>query len=313
MMLASAAAPREDRGMPKAQANGIELEYDTFGDRGAEPHLLIMGLGAQMVLWHEEFCQLLADRGHYVVRFDNRDIGLSTKFAAAGVPNVLQMMMDLQLGKPVSSPYSLDDMADDAAELLEALGIERAHVCGASMGGMIAQTLAIRHPGRVKSLVSIMSTTGERGLPPPRPEIAAVLVQPMPTDRESAIQRSLMVFRTIGSPGFPFDEEMVRTFAARQYDRCFHPEGQARQLAAILAHGGRREKLQGLRVPALVIHGADDPLIPVEGGRDTAAAIPGAELLVIDGMGHDNPRPAWPRVVESICALTTRAARSAAA
>jgi len=296
--------------MPRVESNGIEIEYDTFGDRGAEPLLLVMGLGAQMVLWHEDFCQQLAERGHVVVRFDNRDIGLSTKIAAAGVPNLLQMMMDAAMGKPVTAPYSLDDMADDTAGLLTALGIERAHVCGASMGGMIAQTVAIRHADRVKSLVSIMSTTGDRGLPPPRPEIASVLISPMPSDRAGAIERGVAVFRAIGSPGFPFDEEMVRQRAALQYDRCFHPEGQARQLAAILAHGSRREKLREVRVPTLVIHGADDPLVPVEGGKDTAAAIPGAELMIIEGMGHDNPRPAWPRVIDSICALTSRAVRS---
>lgn len=296
--------------MPRVESNGIEIEYDTFGDRGAEPLLLVMGLGAQMVLWHEDFCAELAERGHFVVRFDNRDIGLSTKIEAAGVPNLLQMMVDASMGKPVTAPYSLDDMADDTAGLLTALGIERAHVCGASMGGMIAQTVAIRHPDRVKSLVSIMSTTGDRGLPPPRAEVASVLISPMPSDRAGAIERGVAVFRAIGSPGFPFEEDMVRERAALQYDRCFHPEGQARQLAAILAHGSRREKLRDVRVPTLVIHGADDPLVPVDGGRDTAAAIPGAELLVIDGMGHDNPRPVWPRVIESICALTSRAASS---
>ena len=294
--------------MPTARANGIELEYDTFGRPDAEPLLLVMGLGAQMVLWEEDFCELLAERGHFVVRFDNRDIGLSTKMSSHGVPNILQMMIDAQAGKPLSAPYTLDDMADDTAGLLDALEIERAHVCGASMGGMIAQTLAIRHPARVKSLTSIMSTTGAPDLPGPRPEAAAALVTPIPTDRDGAIERGVMVFRTIGSPGFPFDEESVRRRAALQYDRCHHPEGQARQLAAIFAHGSRRERLRDVRVPALVIHGADDPLVPVEGGHDTAASIPGAELLIIEGMGHDNPRDAWPRVIDSICALTARAA-----
>jgi pimeloyl-ACP methyl ester carboxylesterase len=296
--------------MPTARANGIELEYDTFGRPDAEPLLLVMGLGAQMVLWEEDFCELLAERGHFVIRFDNRDIGLSTKFASHGVPDVLQMMMDGMAGKPLSAPYTLDDMADDAAGLLDALDIGRAHVCGASMGGMIAQTLAIRHPARVKSLTSIMSTTGAPDLPGPRPEAAAVLVTPIPTDRDGAIERGVTVFRTIGSPGFPFDEEGTRRRAALQYDRCHHPEGQARQLAAILAHGSRRERLRDVRVPALVIHGADDPLVPVEGGHDTAASIPNAELLIIEGMGHDNPRDAWPRVIDSICALTSRAAGS---
>ncbi|MBY0275736.1 alpha/beta fold hydrolase [Candidatus Binatia bacterium] len=294
--------------MPRAHANGIELEYDTFGRPDAEPLLLVMGLGAQMVVWEEEFCELLAARGHFVIRFDNRDIGLSTKLASHGMPNLLQMMLDAQAGLPLAAPYTLDDMADDTAGLLDALGIARAHVCGASMGGMIAQTLAIRHPARVKSLVSIMSTTGAPDLPGPRPEAATVLLTPVPADRDAAIERVVTVFRTIGSPGFPFDEHGLRARAALQYDRSHHPEGQMRQLAAILAHGSRREKLRELRVPALVIHGADDPLVPVEGGHDTAAAIPGAELLIIDGMGHDNPRDAWPRVVDAIAALTARAA-----
>jgi pimeloyl-ACP methyl ester carboxylesterase len=200
----------------------------------------------------------------------------------------------------------LDDMADDAAGLLDFLGLQSAHVCGASMGGMIAQSLAIRHPERVRSLVSIMSTTGDRSLPPPRPEIASVLLAPMPSDRAGAIDRSVMVFRAIGSPGFPFDEEAVRERAGLQFDRCFHPEGQMRQMAAIVASGSRTEKLGAVRVPTLVIHGVDDPLVPVEGGRATAAAIPGAELLEIPGMGHDNPRDLWVSVVDAIAKLTAR-------
>lgn len=299
--------------MPTLAANGIEIAYDTFGDPAAEPMLLVMGLGSQMLFWHEDFCRMLAERGHYVVRFDNRDIGLSTKFAHAGVPNLMDVISASLQGLPVRVPYTLDDMADDAAGLLDALGIPSAHVVGASMGGMIAQTLAIRHPRRVKSLVSIMSTTGDPSLPQAKPEVLMVIMQPPAQDRDGAIERAVNVFRAIGSPGFPFDEEMVRDRAARSFDRCYHPEGQARQLAAIFAHGSRRDALQRLNVPALVIHGDSDPLVPVEGGIDTAAAIPGAELIVVKGMGHDNPRPVWPGAVEAISRLTQRAAGARAA
>lgn len=293
--------------MPNVKANGIQIEYDTFGKSSDEPLLLIMGLGSQMVLWHEDFCQMLADSGHYVIRFDNRDVGLSTKFEALGIPDVMRMMGNLMERKPVEAPYSIDDMADDAVGLLDALGIDRAHVCGASMGGMIAQTVAFRHPPRVKSLTSIMSTTGDPSLPPSKPEALALLVTPPPADRDGLIERSVTVWRTIGSPGFPFDEEFIRARSAMVYDRCFYPQGQVRQLAAILAHGSRRERLRSIRVPTLVIHGADDPLVPVEAGKDTAAHIEGAELMLVEGMGHDNPRQVWPRAVEAISKLTRRA------
>jgi pimeloyl-ACP methyl ester carboxylesterase len=293
--------------MPNVTANGIRIEYDTFGKPGDQPLLLVMGLGGQMIQWHEEFCQQLAQRGHYVIRFDNRDVGLSTKLDEAGVPDIFGIVRAVASGEPVRVPYTLDDMADDAVGLLDALGIDGAHVCGASMGGMIAQTIAIRRPERVRSLVSIMSTTGHRDLPQAKPEVFSLLVTPAPADRAGFIDHSVVLWRTIGSPGFPFDEQMTRERSALTYDRCFHPAGPARQLAAILAHGSRREALRGVKVPALVIHGADDPLIPVEGGRDTAAAIPGAELIVIEGMGHDNPRPIWPRLVGAIADLTRRA------
>src|SRR5262245_46093308 len=181
--------------MPNIQANGINIEYDSFGKTSDEPVLLIMGLGSQMIFWHEEFCRMLADNGHYVIRFDNRDIGLSTKFEAAGVPNILELMSARVMGQPVQVAYTLDDMADDCVGLLDGLGIERVHLCGASMGGMIAQTVAIRHPSRVKSLTSIMSTTGELHLPQVKPEVLSVLLEPIPTDREGAIQRGVRVFR----------------------------------------------------------------------------------------------------------------------
>jgi pimeloyl-ACP methyl ester carboxylesterase len=291
--------------VPQARANGISLEYETFGDERERPLLLTMGLGAQMVLWDEAFCEALAERGHYVIRYDNRDVGLSTKFEDAGMPDLMNLMMN-----PAEAPvpaYTLDDMADDAAALIEALGLDSAHVCGASMGGMIVQTLALRHRGRVRSMTSIMSTTGNRDLPAADPAVTARLIMPPPSERQDAIQRSVETFKIIGSPGFPFDEAGVRDKAARSYDRCFLPSGQARQLAAILTQPNRVPALRTLDLPTLVVHGEADPLVPVEGGRDTAAAIPGAELLLVPGMGHDMPRDVQPQLVERISALIARA------
>jgi pimeloyl-ACP methyl ester carboxylesterase len=204
-------------------------------------------------------------------------------------------------------PYTLDDMADDAAGLLDALGLDSVHLVGASMGGMIAQTVAIRHGRRLRSLTSIMSSTGNPSLPPAKPEAMAVLLTPPPTDRAGSLDAAVRTWRTIGSPGFPFDEAKIRARAGRLYDRSFHPEGTARQLAAVVAHGSRSEKLRGVATPTLVIHGAADPLVPLEGGRDTARAIPGAELLVIEGMGHDMPEGAWPTLVGAISEHTTKA------
>jgi len=294
--------------MPGIDANGIRIEYDTFGDRGSEPLLLVMGLGGQMLLWDESFCAALADRGHFVVRFDNRDVGLSTHFDALGMPDLIAIMTAAASGKPVVAGYSLDDMADDAVGLCDALGLDDAHFVGASMGGMIVQTVAIRHPARVRSLVSIMSTTGNPALPAARPEILALLAGPVPVGREANIDASVETWRQIGSPGFPFDEPLIRARSAQLYDRSHHPEGQARQLAAIVAHGNRAPRLASVRAPTLVIHGTDDPLVPVEGGKDTAAAIPGAELLLIPGMGHDMPRPIFPTLVEAISSHTQKAA-----
>ena len=286
--------------MRRARANGIELEYETFGRADDPALLLVMGLGAQMILWHEEFCDALAARGLHVVRFDNRDVGCSTWLDEAGAPDVLAAMAATTQRQPVRSAYLLRDMAADAAGLLDALDIDAAHVAGASMGGMIAQTLAIEHPGRVRTLTSIMSTTGHPDLPAATPEAMAVLLTPAPTEREAAIERSVEVWRTIGSPGFLVDENEVRAQAARAFDRGVNPAGVARQLVAILASGHRREALGDVRAPTLVIHGSDDPLIPDAAGRDTAASVPGAELLLIEGMGHDLPRALWPQLVDAI-------------
>jgi pimeloyl-ACP methyl ester carboxylesterase len=295
--------------MPTAAANGIEIAYEVIGRPQDRPLLLVMGLGTQMIHWDDELCALLAARGHRVIRFDNRDVGLSTKLADRGAPNVIAAFAAAARGGTVESAYTLRDMAADTAGLLDALGIASAHVVGASLGGMIAQTLALEHPARVRSLTSIMSTPGDRDLPGATPPAAVALLTPVPADREGNVARALQVFRAIGSPGFPFDEARVRERAARAYDRCFHPAGSARQLVAILAADGRREALRTLRVPTLVIHGADDPLVPLACGVDTAEAIPGAERLIIEGMGHDLPRAVWPRIVDAIAELTARAER----
>jgi len=292
--------------MPSARVGDIHIEYEDLGPKHGRPLLLVMGLGAQMILWEDDLCAELIERGHRVIRFDNRDVGRSTRLVRAGMPDMARAAEAFFAGQPVDSPYTLSDMAGDAAGLLDALEIPAAHVVGASLGGMIAQTLAIERPRRVRSLVSIMSTTGRPELPPARPEAMAVLLLPTPNDRDAYVERALHVFRTIGSPGFPFDEDGVRRLALRSWERGISPDGPARQLLAVIASGSRHERLAALRVPTVVVHGADDPLMPVEHARDTAACIPGAELLVIEGMGHDLPRPVWPRLVDAISQLTTR-------
>ncbi len=252
----------------------------------------------------EEFCEALAGSAHYVIRYDNRDVGLSTKFEEAGEPNIIALMTGQDTAEP---PYTLDDMAADAAGLLDALGIEAAHVCGASMGGMIVQTLALRHRTRVRSLTSIMSTTGNPDLPAADPAVSARLMGEVPSSRDAYIDRTAETFKIIGSPGFEFDEVGVRAKAARSYDRCFLPSGQTRQLAAILRQPNRVPALRELDLPTLVVHGTADPLVPVEGGKDTAAAIPGAVLMLIEGMGHDMPKAVQPQIVDGINNLVERA------
>ena len=286
--------------MPNVTANGIQLEYDTFGDRSLPALLLIAGCGAQMNLWDVEFCELLAEKGLFVIRFDNRDAGLSTKFDEAGVPDMMATIKAVMEGKTVDSAYSLDDMADDSVGLLDALSIEKAHICGASMGGMIAQVITYRHPKHVLSLTSIMSSTGNPDLPQGKPDAIAAVVAPAPREREAYVEHNMNMWRTIWSPGFPFEEKRARTFMEESYDRSYYPQGMARQNTAILASGDRRPLLSSIKVPTLVIHGADDPLIPVEGGKDTARVIPGARLLIINGMGHDMPKGVWVEMVDAI-------------
>ncbi len=295
--------------MPRAQANGIEIEYETFGDDSRPAILLIMGLGIQMLGWHEIFCQMLADRGYFVIRYDNRDVGLSSKIEGGPQPDVMQLLA----GDYSSASYTLDDMAEDAAGLLDALGIDDAHVVGVSMGGMIAQTLAIRHPERVLSLVSIMSTTGDQAVGQPREDVLAVLVTPAPPDRDGFVDHQVNVFRMIGSPDYPMPEDQIREVIGRSYDRSYYPQGFLRQLTGILASDERTAALAGVNVPTVVIHGEADPLIKADGGEATARAIPGAKLEKIPGMGHDLPPQLWPRFVDLIVENAQRAQPAAQA
>jgi pimeloyl-ACP methyl ester carboxylesterase len=292
-----------------APANGIELCYQEMGDADGEPLLLVMGLATQMLAWDEGFCGLLVERGFRVVRFDNRDIGRSTRIESAGVPRRVDMM----LGRRASAPYLLRDMAADTVGLMDHLDIESAHVVGASMGGMIAQTMAIEHPERVRSLVSIMSNTGSRWTGMPNRRAMGVLLGRPPRGREAAIERAIKTFGVIGSPGYPLDEERLRDVAGRSYDRGHSAAGVVRQLHAITASGDRTEALRGVRAPTTVIHGNRDVLVRPAGGRATARAIPNARLKMIDGMGHDLPRQLWPVFVEEIAANAARAGKGEAA
>jgi len=286
-----------------APANGIELCYQEMGDPDGEPLLLVMGLATQMIAWDEEFCAMLAERGFRVVRFDNRDIGRSTRIKAAGMPGKLDMF----LGRRATAPYLLRDMAADTFGLMDHLGIDSAHVVGASMGGMIAQTTAIERPERVRSITSIMSTTGSRRVGHPSYRTFGLLLGKPPREREAAIERVVKTFKTIGSPGYPFEEERVRRIAGRSFDRGHSEAGIARQLHAITASGDRTPALRKLDLPALVIHGKNDVLVNPSGGRATAKAIPGARLKMVEGMGHDLPRALWPDFVEEIAATAAQA------
>jgi pimeloyl-ACP methyl ester carboxylesterase len=293
--------------MPKAEANNIKIEYDTFGDPTAKPLLLVMGLGAQMIRWDVEMCEQLAERGFYVIRFDNRDVGLSTKFDDAGEPDLMKLFMAVQKGEKIEAPYTLDDMADDAVGLLDALNIEKAHICGASMGGMIAQVIACRHPSRVLSLTSIMSSTGNPDLPQPKPEALQVLIKPVPEGRDAIIEDGVNRMKIIHGSGFPFDGKKARELVEASYDRSNYRPGYSRQLAAILATGNRKSALSSIKVPTLVIHGEDDPLMPPDGGKDTVEAITGAELLIIEGMGHSLPIEVRPQVIEAFIKNSSKA------
>jgi pimeloyl-ACP methyl ester carboxylesterase len=280
------------------RANGIDIAYEELGS--GEPLVLIMGIGAQMLWWPDGFCAALAEQGFRVLRFDNRDIGLSTNLAHLPVPNPVRVVRQRWLRQSVETPYGLADMARDTVGLLDALGIERAHVAGASMGGMIAQHVAFEHPSRVKSLSSIMSTTGAVPVSLPHPRALQALFAGRPMDVDAAIEAVIYSQRALGSRGIHKDEERIRSTARRCIERGLNPKGFIRQWGAIMASGDRTARLATICVPTLVLHGTIDPLVPPAGGRATAKAIPGARLTTIENMGHDLPEGAWPRIVSEI-------------
>jgi len=283
-----------------ARANGIDLCYEIFGSPDGEPMLLIMGLGAQMILWDDEFCQQLASRGFRVIRFDNRDIGKSSKLTGGKPLKPLELLKLRFLKIPVEAPYRLRDMAEDTIGLMDALGIKSAHLVGASMGGMIAQEIAISFPQRVRSLTSIMSTTGNPKVPPPTREAGAMLMAPPPKTKEEFLVRFAQTWKVLRVGSFPLDEARDLERAERVFARGLNPAGVGRQLRAILASGSRKERLHSVKAPTLVIHGTVDPLVRPEGGKDTAASIPGAKLMMVDGMGHAIPIPMWPQIIDGI-------------
>lgn len=282
------------------RANGIDICYEIFGDANAEPLLLIMGLGAQMIHWDDEFCRQLAARGFRVIRFDNRDIGKSSHLSGGKRLSAIELLKLRFLKTPVSAPYKLSDMATDTIALMDALGIRTAHIVGASMGGMIAQEIAITYPERVRSLTSIMSTTGNPKIPAPTREAAAVLMAPPPKTKEEYFERYGQTWKILRNGSFPEDEALDPARARRTYERGLNPAGVGRQLRAILASGSRKERLRSVKAPTLVIHGTVDPLVHPDGGKDTAASIPGAKLLMVERMGHALPIPMWPEIIDAI-------------
>ena len=283
--------------MSSLRANSLTIEYDEFGDRSAPAILLIMGLGTQMTAWPESFCRGLAGRGFRVIRFDNRDVGLSEKFDGAKVPGLVRWRLMHMLGIKLRPPYTLADMADDAAGVLDSLSIARAHLVGISMGGMIAQIMAATRPDRVRSLTSLASTSGAPGLPGPDVELARhMFSRPRKATREYLIDHTVKTWRMIGSPAFPVSDEERHRKASEALDRSFYPEGYRRHLAAILGSAGRTGLLSRIEAPTLVIHGDSDRLIPPECGRDTARRIPGSQLEIIAGLGHDLPESFMPQL-----------------
>jgi pimeloyl-ACP methyl ester carboxylesterase len=295
-----------------ARANGIDICYEIFGETSAEPMLLIMGLGAQMIVWDDEFCKKLAARGFRVIRFDNRDIGQSSHLAGGKRLTPIELLKLRFLKIPVSATYKLIDMANDTVALMEVLGLKSAHLVGASMGGMIAQEIAITFPQHVRSLTSIMSTTGNPRVPPPSREAAAMLMAPPPRTKDEYLVRYAQTWKVLRAGHFPEDEALDRERAERTFSRGLNPAGVGRQLRAVLASGSRKERLHKVTAPTLVIHGTVDPLVRPEGGKDTAASIPNAKLLMIEGMGHALPIRFWPEIIDAIDEHAHRAAAKAA-
>ncbi len=286
--------------MTSVQANGIAIEYEEIGPPGAPVILLIMGLGMQLVAWPLSLCDGLAGRGFRVIRFDNRDAGLSTRMPSAGSLATTAMMARALMGLPVTPPYSLNDMARDTVGLMDVLEIPHAHIVGASMGGMIAQIIAIEHPERVKSLTSIMSTSGDRALPGPKGKVMRALLRPRPRSKATAIRRGVELFRMINGPGYPASDAELRAKVERAVLRSYRPDGFSRQLLAIQTAPSRVLALRRIRAPTLVLHGSDDPLVPTAGGEDTAANIRGARLRIVPGMGHFLPETLIPLIVDEI-------------
>jgi pimeloyl-ACP methyl ester carboxylesterase len=291
--------------MPKANVNNIQIEYETIGDHNSKPLLLIAGLGSQLLAWSNEICESLANSGFFVIRFDNRDVGLSTKLVGAGIPDFTEINTAYTRGERPKVPYTLEDMAGDAVGVLDALNIAKAHICGASMGGMIAQVFAYRYPSRVLSLTVIMSTTGNPKLPQAKPEIMAQFFAPVPSEREAYIEESVRRDRLIYGT-YTYDEDQGREYRTKEYDRCYYPEGVIRQLAAMAIPGNIKPEISAIRAPTLIIHGSEDPFYPVEAGKEIATTIPKAELLILDGMGHSFPREIVPRIVNAIVANSNK-------
>lgn len=283
--------------------SGIEMAYESFGSEDAIPVLLLMGAGAQMLNWHEDFCAALASHGLRPIRFDNRDAGLSTHFHDAPEPDFKAAFS----GDTSSASYNLSDMAADTVGLLDVLGLKSAHFVGASMGGFISQMVAIEYPERVRSLTCIMSTTGDMSVGQPAPDTFNLLAGPQPINREEAMEQAVRNFRVVGSPGFPLDEDEIRQRAGLAYDRSYDPKGMMRQAISVIASGDRTSRLRSINVPTLVIHGDSDKMCDVSGGRAIAAAVKGSELVIIEGMGHNLPRPLWPRLISLIVDHVQRA------
>lgn len=283
-------------GERRVHTNGVEIAYETFGDRGDPPVLLIMGLSTQMIMWEDEFCQRLAGRGFFVIRFDNRDVGMSTKLDMSAVPDFNAIFP----GRPAGVPYTLHDMTYDTLGLMDSLDISRAHIVGASMGGMIAQLLALKNPLRVHTLTLIMSSSGNPFLPPPKPEALRVLLRPIPLQRDKYIEHFLETWGILNGAEIPIDRARLRRLAECSFERGVSPGGSARQLAAILSSGSRKGMLSAISIPTLVVHGDADPLLPIECGADLAEGIPGSRLKVIKGMGHALPPAVWSDVINAI-------------
>jgi pimeloyl-ACP methyl ester carboxylesterase len=282
------------------RANGIDICYESFGKASDPPLVLIMGLAAQMIVWEDDFCELLASKGFHVIRFDNRDMGLSTRFSEAATPSMIEIMTAQFTGKKLEGPYALRDLAADTVGLLDALGFETANIVGLSMGGMIAQEIAINFPARVRTLTSIMSSTGDPSLPPATPAALGVLTRPPQTEKGPYVESYVSAWAVLNGDQLPFDAAKTTATAALGFDRGINPPGVARQMLAIIASGDRTEKLAAVNIPTLVIHGTIDPLVPPEAGHATARAIPGAKLLLVEGMGHTLPRKTWPEVADAI-------------